>query len=163
LFSPNASGNYNIEVNGEEKKVEFISGFAELNEEIDLTGKLMFLKYDSEGGKEQKLYHVAKQSDGGIRVAKIPLWLSVIPPLLAIFLALIFKEVILSLFIGIWSGAFIAGGLRFSSFYYWFQWNGSDYFQKWRDGWSGKKPFEICKVGSLYAIYNLAIRCCYFL
>ena len=121
LFSPNATGNYDIEINGDTRKIEFISGFADLGEEIDLKGKLLFLKYNSAQGKVQKLYHVAKQTDGGLRVANIPLWLSIIPPLLAIILALIFKEVIISLFIGIWSGAFIAGGLRFSSFYYWFQ------------------------------------------
>lgn len=121
LFSPNANGLYDVELNGTDKKIEFLSGFAELNEEIDLKGKLMFLKFNTAAGKTQKLYHVAKQKDGGFRVVKIPLWLSVIPPLLAIILALVFKEVIISLFIGIWSGAFIAGGLRFSSFYYWMQ------------------------------------------
>lgn len=39
----------------------------------------------------------------------IPLWMSVIPPLVAIFLALVFREVISSLFIGILSGALIVG------------------------------------------------------
>lgn len=39
----------------------------------------------------------------------IPLWMSVLPPLIAIFLALVFREVISSLFIGILSGAFIIG------------------------------------------------------
>ena len=37
----------------------------------------------------------------------IPLWLSIIPPLLAILLALIFKEVVTSLIIGIFSGVLI--------------------------------------------------------
>jgi len=46
------------------------------------------------------------------------MWLSVVPPLIAILLALVFKEVIVSLFIGIWAGAFIAGGLRIESLYY---------------------------------------------
>jgi Na+/H+ antiporter NhaC len=40
-------------------------------------------------------------------VQAIPLWLSVIPPLLAIGMALIFKEVISSLFLGVLSGAYI--------------------------------------------------------
>ncbi|MBL4710547.1 MAG: hypothetical protein JKY48_19130 [Flavobacteriales bacterium] len=40
-------------------------------------------------------------------ISPIPLWLSIIPPLLAILLALIFKEVISSLIIGIFSGVFI--------------------------------------------------------
>ena len=37
----------------------------------------------------------------------IPLWLSIIPPLLAIFLALVFKEVVTSLLVGIFSGVLI--------------------------------------------------------
>ncbi len=37
----------------------------------------------------------------------IPLWLSILPPLLAIGMALIFKEVISSLFLGVLSGAYI--------------------------------------------------------
>jgi Na+/H+ antiporter NhaC len=40
-------------------------------------------------------------------LSPIPLWLSIIPPLLAILLALIFKEVVSSLLIGIFSGALI--------------------------------------------------------
>ena len=39
----------------------------------------------------------------------IPLWMSVLPPLVAIMLALVFREVITSLFIGILSGAMIIG------------------------------------------------------
>ena len=42
-----------------------------------------------------------------IEVNPIPLWLSIIPPLLAILLALVFKEVVSSLLIGIFAGAFI--------------------------------------------------------
>ena len=39
----------------------------------------------------------------------IPLWLSVIPPLIAILLALFFREVITALFVGVLSGALIIG------------------------------------------------------
>ena len=42
-----------------------------------------------------------------LKVTPIPLWLSIIPPLIAILLALVFKEVVTSLLIGIFSGAFI--------------------------------------------------------
>lgn len=41
--------------------------------------------------------------------AIIPLWMSILPPLIAIFLALIFKEVIFSLLSGIFIGAAIMG------------------------------------------------------
>ena len=68
-------------------------------------------------GEEIALYHLSDEmgSDPG-RLRRIPLWLSILPPLVAIGLALIFKEVIISLFAGIWVGAFIAGGLRFQGF-----------------------------------------------
>lgn len=39
----------------------------------------------------------------------IPLWMSILPPLIAILLALLLREVITSLFIGIFSGALIMG------------------------------------------------------
>ena len=38
-----------------------------------------------------------------------PLWLSILPPLIAIFLALALREVIVSLFVGVFSGAAILG------------------------------------------------------
>ena len=63
-------------------------------------------------GKQTELYHLSKDP-GPDRLRRVPLWLSILPPLIAIGLALIFKEVIISLFAGIWVGAFIAGGFRF--------------------------------------------------
>ena len=68
-----------------------------------------------QAGDQTELYHLA-EGQGPDRLRRIPLWLSVLPPLIAIALALIFKEVIISLFAGIWVGAFIAGGLRFEFF-----------------------------------------------
>ena len=44
----------------------------------------------------------------------IPGWLSIIPPLIAIALALAFKRVVPALFLGIWTGAFIAAGFSLS-------------------------------------------------
>ena len=41
------------------------------------------------------------------KLSVIPLWLSLVPPLLAILLALVFKEVVTSLLIGIFSGVLI--------------------------------------------------------
>ena len=41
-----------------------------------------------------------------------PGWTSLLPPLLAIILALVFKEVVTSLFVGVWLGAFIFAGLN---------------------------------------------------
>ncbi|SEQ17322.1 Na+/H+ antiporter NhaC family protein [Neolewinella agarilytica] len=63
------------------------------------------------------LYHI-KDAAGATpnHLRRIPLWLSILPPLIAIGLALIFKEVLISLFAGVWVGAFLAGGLRFEGF-----------------------------------------------
>ena len=42
----------------------------------------------------------------------LPGWISLLPPLLAIVLALVFKEVVTSLFIGVWLGGFFVAGLN---------------------------------------------------
>ena len=42
----------------------------------------------------------------------LPGWLSLLPPLLAIAMALVFREVVISLFAGIWLGAFFVAGLN---------------------------------------------------
>ncbi len=42
----------------------------------------------------------------------LPGWTSVVPPLMAIALALIFKEVVISLFAGVWLGAFLWTGFN---------------------------------------------------
>ncbi|MDX1618052.1 MAG: Na+/H+ antiporter NhaC family protein [Balneolaceae bacterium] len=48
-------------------------------------------------------------------------WTSILPPLVAIFIALVFRQVLFALFLGIWCGAFLAGdmsaGSIFSSFF----------------------------------------------
>ncbi len=41
-------------------------------------------------------------------------WTSILPPLVAIGIALIFRQVLFALFLGIWCGAFLAGDLSFS-------------------------------------------------
>lgn len=63
-------------------------------EQIDTAGKIYFLDYD-----KQLLF-------------PIPFWLSLLPPIIAIAFALIFREVFISLFVGIWAGAFIALGMQ---------------------------------------------------
>ncbi|HEV2146455.1 MAG TPA: Na+/H+ antiporter NhaC family protein [Longimicrobiaceae bacterium] len=42
----------------------------------------------------------------------LPAWVSLVPPLLAIALALIFREVVIALFAGVWLGAFLWTGLN---------------------------------------------------
>lgn len=104
-----------LEINGTMDTLLFSNGTASKNVELSPKGSLYLIKDNS---SSYKLYHIASKNDGSTRVRKIPLWLSIVPPLIAILLALIFKEVVVSLFIGIWAGAFIVGGMRIESLYY---------------------------------------------
>ena len=115
LYNPNSNGKVTISIDVEDTEVEFISNIARLDKKPDRKGELIFLQGSN---ASMKMVHVSKKKNGQLRLRNIPLWLSLIPPLIAIILALIFKEVVVSLFIGIWSGAFIIGGLRIESLYY---------------------------------------------
>lgn len=97
-----------------------LSPSATLQFEVTKKGSLIWIKQAEQVGV-QKLYHVSKTRKNEVRLRNIPLWMSIIPPLIAILLALVFKEVIISLFLGIWAGAFIIGGMRIGSIYYFFQ------------------------------------------
>ncbi len=57
-----------------------------------------------EGGIELEGYKVEEE-----KTSLIPLWMSILPPLIAIFLALMFKEVIFSLVSGVFIGSAIMG------------------------------------------------------
>lgn len=117
LEERNIEGTATIFINGNETDVLFTDGRAKMDLSADRKGELVYFKSD---GAHSHLYHISKKRDGGFRIRSIPLWLSLIPPLIAILLALLLKEVYVSLFIGIWSGAFIAGGMRLESIYYFF-------------------------------------------
>ncbi len=122
INSSEESGTLLVDNLGQAQKVNLSNGNAVVQGDIDRKGKLIWIRTDeSNTSKMQKLYHVSKLKNGNIRVKHIPLWLSLVPPLVAIILALFLKEVIVSLFVGIWSGAFIIGGMRFSSLYHWMQ------------------------------------------
>ena len=120
VSSPGNSGLATLNINGEDREIEFVNGQATIDFDFDHKGSLFFINNEIDGQNNYSLYHIADEK-GKARIKNIPLWLSIIPPLVAIFLALLFKEVLVSLFIGIWSGAFIAGGLRLNSIYYFFQ------------------------------------------
>jgi Na+/H+ antiporter NhaC len=47
-----------------------------------------------------------------VRPRALPGWLAIVPPLLAIAFALIFREVVISLFAGVWLGALILAGFN---------------------------------------------------
>ena len=62
------------------------------------------------GTGSHELALVAGHNRATVTVRAFPGWLSVVPPLVAILLALLFKDVVLSLFLGVFSGALIVAG-----------------------------------------------------
>jgi Na+/H+ antiporter NhaC len=66
--------------------------------------------------KTEKLFFF-KPAGKDIKKNHVPLWLSVIPPLLTIVMALALREVIISLVAGIWLGSFIIYGFRIEDFF----------------------------------------------
>ncbi len=113
--SSGLNGEANIQINGEDQTLSFNNGIAEMPVEASPEGSLYLIKT---GKHDYQLYHLADKGHNRYRLRGIPLWLSILPPVIAILLALIFKEVVVSLFVGVWTGAFIAGGLRLDSLYY---------------------------------------------
>ncbi len=68
---------------------------------------LHLIKY----GDHKTLVRYSMRRNDTTRTSTIPLWKSLLPPLIAIGLALLLKEVVFSLFIGVWSGAMIMTGV----------------------------------------------------
>jgi len=67
-----------------------------------------------EGAEDLPLTVVGGRSNaiGTFEARVLPGWISLLPPLLAIILALVFKEVVTSLFVGVWLGGFFVAGLN---------------------------------------------------
>ena len=104
LYAEGQEGIHEVEINKEKKNLEFVRGFAPLEIEVNQEGALFLIKPSPMS--DYSLYHISSNE-----VKRIPLWTSILPPLVAIILALIFKEVIISLFTGVMVGAFLASGL----------------------------------------------------
>ncbi|MEA3496587.1 MAG: Na+/H+ antiporter NhaC family protein [Bacteroidota bacterium] len=85
-------------INGETRETTFDDGIAHINIKIDGNKDIIFYPKDSKENKQ--FFHVRK----------LPAFLSIVPPLLAILLAIIFKEVILALFLGVFSGILLIIG-----------------------------------------------------
>lgn len=108
------NGDYKIKINGSETIKTFQNGKFELG----LSGRPNILQFTiaQEKSIQAKMYFLNWSGDN-FNIRSFPMWLSIVPPLLAILLALIFKEVLLALFAGIWSGAFILSGMSFKGFF----------------------------------------------
>ncbi len=78
----------------------------------DLPAGAHSLKVDAEIERGRHTIEVTAPGAGAAEVAVsvLPGWVSVLPPLIAICLALVFKDVLISLFLGIMSGAFLLFG-----------------------------------------------------
>ena len=108
-------GPVKLGINGENSVLNFEQGRAIWEPPVGGAGQLYLLE---NGRDELQMVHLSTRADGSWRLKPIRLWWSVLPPLVAIGLALVFREVLLSLFVGVWVGAFIAAGLRIDSLYY---------------------------------------------
>ena len=89
-----------VVVNGKREELHFVNGQAKF--------PLVFDRHEPLSIKADGFTYVRD-------VTPMPLWLSVIPPLIVILLALIYKEVVSSLIIGIVSGACITGYYAFNA------------------------------------------------
>ncbi|WMX13513.1 MULTISPECIES: Na+/H+ antiporter NhaC family protein [unclassified Aureispira] len=129
-----------IELGGSTKVVLFEKGVAHLDYEASYAGELVSVRSKYRACKVKncadcdplthpkedeiicldnqhtQLVHVQKYKNGGLRIQAIPLWWSIIPPLVAIFLALIFRQVLLALFMGILAGAWVIGGMQLTPY-----------------------------------------------
>lgn len=65
--------------------------------------------FEIEIDKESQVQITVNENTVSKTIDPIPLWLSIIPPFIAILLALIFKEVLTALLLGIFSGAAVIG------------------------------------------------------
>jgi Na+/H+ antiporter NhaC len=107
------SGSLPFRVNGERRQLAFERGQAR----VVVPGEPRLLQFTAVLERESvaRLFRPDPEVEGGVR--EVPMWLSLLPPLLAIFLALLFREVLLALFAGIWVGAFVIYGLSVTSFF----------------------------------------------
>lgn len=102
-YIPLENVNYDIHLEGDgEFEVSVDDKIIQVNEE---SGK-QFFNLTLHSGQEISIISDGKEVLNK-KVKTIPLWLSILPPLLAIVLALVFKEVITSLFIGLFVGTLI--------------------------------------------------------
>ena len=110
LQNKKVTGLYDFSVDKWDNKqvLNFTEGRAKLGE-YDTPPKLVYLRHDT-GEKMTEDMIRFEVKDNKVKKSSIPFWLSILPPLLAIILALVFREVLVSLFMGIWLGAFIING-----------------------------------------------------
>lgn len=107
------SGPLPVRINGNLQDVSFTEGEARFS----LPQKANLIQVSANIGTHTiaRLYRLDADAEHGVR--HFPMWLSLLPPLIAIVLALIFREVLLALFAGIWVGGFVIYGLSVKAFF----------------------------------------------
>ncbi|MEZ4885564.1 MAG: Na+/H+ antiporter NhaC family protein [Chitinophagales bacterium] len=118
LVNESVTGIYNFTIDGEDKSLNFTAGKASTT--LDEMPNSIYLKHRPEGSDHDlvRFLQFKKEKNGTVSKWEIPTWVSVLPPLIAILLALVFKEVITSLFIGIWIGVWMLYGFDVSAFFW---------------------------------------------
>lgn len=105
------NGPLTLRVNGELQEAEFVDG--ETTFSIPERRELIQVSATLDTHTLARLYRLDVEEMRGVR--EFPMWLSILPPLIAIVLALLFRQVLLALFAGIWVGGFVIYGLSFNS------------------------------------------------
>ena len=108
---PLVNGTYPFTIDGEDAEIPFENGIATFVLD-DVNKKFHHIQATTDKGKSNQLIYGNSESS-----KKIPFWLSILPPLLAILFALLFREVVISLFAGVWLGAFIVNGMSLKSIF----------------------------------------------
>ncbi|WP_460880287.1 Na+/H+ antiporter NhaC family protein [Pontibacter rugosus] len=104
-------GQLPLRINGELQQVTFAAGEAGFS--LPKPADLVQVSANMGTHTIARLFKLDVDEKSGVR--EFPMWLSILPPLIAIVLALIFREVLLALFAGIWVGGFVIYGLSFKS------------------------------------------------
>jgi len=103
-----------------ETEIKVINTSIELPNTIECNGKIINVITTNEGQSfkvsfksksftENKTLEIRGYEHNQPKTSVIPLWMSILPPIIAILLALVFKEVIFSLFSGLFIGGAIMG------------------------------------------------------
>lgn len=104
-----------VSINGELQTLLFEKGVAVVPFPFSYKGQLVKIQAEHKVGKSKehvtRILHVRKNSETTVRQQSIPLWWSIVPPLFAIILALLTRQVLLSLFMGILVGSWVTSGM----------------------------------------------------
>jgi Na+/H+ antiporter NhaC len=103
-----------LTVNGEETAVFFTDQTALWRPKVSLQGQLIRLSVDN--GSIYRI-HLSQKGSNSYRLVKVPSWTAILPPVIAIILALLLKEVLFSLFLGVLAGSFVINGYRFDGIF----------------------------------------------